>query len=252
VAHGDSAGLALPLTAPRTSFNRAVTDRREVAFCRVALAPVKRAGRQEGVTVNDVVLAMCGGALRRHLRECRELPGRSLTAAVPVEAGHRRAAPQPVGNHWAVMVVSLATDVEDLDDRIRAVAVSARAAKAVQGALGPDLWQELLDVPPAAIRVLARGYAGLRLADRHPPLVNVVVSDLRGSPAPLYCAGERVTGLYPIGPVADGLGPNITVLSYGDSLDVGIAVCPDRFGDPWLLTEALQAEGDELARRYPA
>lgn len=252
VAGGRSSGLTLPLTAPATRFNRAVTGRREVAFCRLPLGPAVRAARREGVTVNDVVLALCGGALRRHLGDLQELPESPLIAAVPVGAGTAGADSQPVGNRWAVMFVSLATDVADLDERMRAIAVSARAGKAVNGALGTDLWEEVLDVPPAAIRVLARGYAALRLADRHPPLVNAVVSDLRGPSVPLFCAGARVTALHPFGPVADGLGPNITVLSYEDALDVGITVCPDVFGDPWLLIDALRAEAAELARRYPA
>lgn len=249
-ARGESAGLTLPVTAPRTPFNRAVTDRREVAFCSLPLAPVKRAARTEGVTVNDVVLAVCGGALRRHLQARAALPRARMIAAVPIGDAPGPGPGRP-GNHWAVVIVSLGTDVEDLTERVRAVAVSARAGKSIQAALGSDLWQRVLDVPPVAIRALARGYAGLRLADLHPPLINMVVSDLRGPSAPLYCAGARLAALHPVGPVADGLGPNVTVLSYGDSLDVGVAVCPDVFGDPWPLVEALRAESEELGRRYP-
>lgn len=252
LARGESSGLALPMAAPRTSLNQAVSTRRAFAFCSLPLAPVEYAAKQEGVTVNDVVLALTAGALRRYLADRGELPRRPLVAAMPVGLPLDEVAPNAGGNRWAVTTVGLATDITDPTERLRAIAISARAGKAVQRAIGPDLWQDLVDLPPAMIGWIARGYAGLRLVDRHPPLVNVVVSNLRGSPLPVYCAGTRVDANYPIGPVADGLGLNLTVVSYRDALDVGLSVCPDLVEDPWLLADALRVESDELADRYPA
>ena len=249
VGRGRTRGLTLPLTAPRTSLNRAVSTRRGLAFCSLPLAPVKAVAKAEGVTVNDVVLAVTSGALRRYLDERGELPDRPLVAGVPVGFGDEHPSEAASGNRWAVMLASLATDVEDPVERLHRIATSARTGKVVQHAIGQELWRDLVDLPPAVIDLVARAYSGLRLVDVHPPLVNVVVSDLRGAPFPLYLAGARLLANYPIGPIADGLGLNITVISYLDSLDFGLSVCPDLVEEPWRLVDALHAESDALARR---
>ena len=247
---GKLSGLALPFTAPRTSLNGAVSTRRGYAFCSLSLTAVKQAARQEQVTVNDVVLALTGGALRRYFQERGELPARSLTAAVPLGLPPADPSQRASGNRWAVMVASLATDVPDPVQRLHKIAASARAAKAVQQAIGPDPWLELTDVPPPMVAALARGYSGLRLVDLHPTIVNVVISNVRGAPFPLYFAGARMLADYPIGPVADGFGLNVTVISYLDSLDFGLSICPDLVQDPWRLVDALHAEEAQLAARY--
>lgn len=247
---GQFAGLALPFTAPRTSLNGAVSKRRGYAFCSLSLAAAKAAARQEHVTVNDVVLALTGGALRRYLGQRGELPSRSLTAAVPVGLPSDDMSRPVGGNRWAVMVASLATDVEDPVRRLHKIAASARAAKAAQQAIGPEPWLELADVPPALVAAVARGYTGLRLVGLHPTIVNVVVSSMRGAPFPLYFAGARLLANYPIGPVADGFGLNVTVVSYLDSLDFGLSVCPDLVEDPWRVADAFRAEEAEFTSRY--
>jgi diacylglycerol O-acyltransferase len=250
IGRRELSGMALPFTAPRTSLNGLVSKRRGFAFCALSLPAVKQAARQERVTVNDVVLALTGGALRRYLDERGELPGRSLTAAVPVGLASEPGAQPGTGNRWAVMVASLATDVADPVERLHKIAASAQAGKSVQRAIGPGPWMDLPDVPPVLVAAAARGYAGLRLADFHPTIVNVVVSNVRGSPVPLYFAGARMLGNYPAGPVADGFGLNVTVISYLDSLDFGLSVCPDRVEDPWRLADALRAEEAEFTWRY--
>ena len=247
---GQLAGLAMPFTAPRTSLNGAVSKRRGYAFCSLSLAAAKTAAHREHVTVNDVVLALTGGALRRYLDQRGELPSRSLTAAVPVGLPSDDMSRPGSGNRWAVMVASLATDVADPVRRLHKIAASARAAKAAQQAIGPEPWLELADVPPAMVAVAARGYTGLRLVDLHPTIVNVVVSSVRSAPFPLYLAGARMLAGYPIAPVADGFGLNVTVVSYLDSLDFGLSVCPDLVEDPWQVADALRAEEAELTLRY--
>lgn len=247
---GQLAGLALPFTAPRTSLNGPVSKRRGYAFCSLSLAAVRAAARQEHVTVNDVVLALTGGALRRYLGQRGELPARSLTAAMPVGLPSQDAPWPGGGNRWAVTVASLATDVGDPVRRLHTIAASARAAKAVQQAIGPEPWLEVADVPPAMVAAIARGYAGLRLVNLHPTIVSVVVSSLRGPQLPLYLAGARMLASYPIGPVADGFGLNVTVVSYLDKLDFGLSVCPDLVPEPWQVAGAFRAEEAELARRY--
>lgn len=250
VRRRELSGLALPFTAPRTSLNGSVSTRRGFAFCSLSLPAVKQAARQEQVTVNDVVLALMGGALRRYLDQRGELPGRSLTAAVPIGLASEGGAQPGIGNRWAVMATSLATNVADPVERLHKIAASARAGKSVQEAIGPGPWMSLPDVPPVLVSAAARGYAGLRLADLHPTIVNVVISNVRGAPVPLYFAGARMLANYPAGPIADGFGLNVTVISYLDSLDFGLSVCPDRVEDPWQLADALHAEEAEFTWRY--
>lgn len=248
---GGYAGLALPMTAPRTSLNRKVSSRRGFVFCSLPLAPVKRAAKAEQVTVNDVVLALVSGAVRRYLGDRDELPDRSLVAGVPVGLPAEDGSPDGLGNRWAVITTSLATDLADPLERLHRIAASSRAAKIVQHAIGPELWQDLVGLTPAVIHLAARGYAGLGLAEVHPPLVSLVVSDLRGPSFPLYFAGARLVSNYPIGPIAAALGLNVTVISYRNSLDFGLALCPDVVDEPWRLVDALRAESDELRKRYP-
>ncbi|MFI5040295.1 MAG: wax ester/triacylglycerol synthase family O-acyltransferase [Acidimicrobiales bacterium] len=247
---GEHEGLALPFTAPRTSLNAAVTKRRAFAYCSLSLGDVKEIARREHVTVNDVVLTLTGGALRSYLDERGELPRRSLTAGVPVGLADQAGARPVGGNQLALTLASLGTDVVDPVERLRKVAASARAGKAMLRAIGPELMMELVGLaPPAAVGVSAAGYAGLGLVRVHPPVVNVVVSNVRGAPMPLYLAGARLTATYPIGPIADGLGLNVTVISYLDSLDFGLTVCPDLVEDPWCLVGAFEAAAAELAPR---
>jgi diacylglycerol O-acyltransferase / wax synthase len=248
IRRGDHGGFSLPFTGPRTSLNGRTSARRTLAFGTVPLRGVTDTAKREHVKVNDVVLALAGGALRRYLDERGELPRRSLIAGVPVGLAGDGGSHAVGGNHLAVMCTSLATDVADPVERIRAVARSSQAGKAVLRAGGPDVMREILELaPPATVSVFARGYHRLHLSEVHPPIVNAIVSNIRGATAPLYLAGARLVGMFPFGPIADGLGVNITVLSYLDSLQIGITACPEQVDDPWRLIEAFQAEAGALA-----
>ena len=250
VRRGDAAGYAPPFAAPRTSLNAPVTTRRSIAYCSLPLPRLHQVARREHATVNDVVLTLVGGALRTYLVERGELPRRPLTAALPVGLASRGESSGVGGNRVALTTASLGTDIADPRDRLRAVARSTRAGKQVLRAIGPELTMQLVDLaPPTVVGVSARSYARLRLVNRHPPLVSAVVSDLRGAPMPLYLAGARLVAMYPFGPVADGLGPNVTVIGYQDSLDFGLNVCPDIVDDPWRLVDGLRATAAELTRR---
>lgn len=247
VARQRGSGMTMPLTAPRTHFNAPVSTRRAFSYGSVPLAPVRRMARAEDATVNDVVLMLLGGALRRYLAAQDDLPDRSLTAVVPVGLQGGSA-----GNAWEARFTSLATDLEDPVERLHAISRSTRAGKGVQGALGHDVWTDLLDVPPVVVSLLSRGYAGMQLARAHPTVVNLIVSNVRGAPVPLYLAGARMVGMYPLGPIADGMGLNVTLLGGVDTLDFGFTCCPELVADPWELVEGLQAEAAGLSEHYPA
>jgi len=114
-------------------------------------------------------------------------------------------------------------------------------------ALGDDLILDLADVaPPGVFAAGVRAYSHLRLAEHHPPVFNLIVSNLQGPSFPLYIAGARLVANYPIGPLLDGGGLNITVFSYLDQIDFGFVVCPEIVEDPWRLADAASAAFIEL------
>jgi len=244
--------VTLPFQAPRTSLNRCITPHRGFAFCSVPLCGVKAIKNALSVTVNDVVLGICAGALRRYLVDRGELPGKPLIAQIPVavhvnDGGDRSGGAW--GNATAVMGAALPTQIEDPVERLRVIHASTHSAKAMQRALGDDLILDLADViPPGLLGVGVNAYSRLRLADRFPPIFNLIVSNVQGPPLPLYIAGARLVASYPIGPLLDGGGLNITAMSYLDHIDFGYVVCPEIVEDPWQLADATSAAFAELEK----
>jgi WS/DGAT/MGAT family acyltransferase len=241
-----------PFQAPRTSLNRAITAHRGFAFCSVPLSDVKTIKNAFSVTVNDVVLGVCTGALRRYLADRGELPGTPLIAQIPI-AVHVDAGGDPTGGAWgnavAVMGATLPTQLDDPAERLRVIHASTRSAKAMHQALGDDLILDLADVaPPGILAAGVRAYSRLRLTEHHPPIFNLILSNVQGPSFPLYIAGAQLLANYVMGPLLDGGGLNITVISYRDHVDFGFVVCPEIVEDPWLLAKATSAALDELRR----
>jgi len=240
-------GTALPLTAPSTSFNGSLTARRSVSLTKVDLDTVLGIRRAFGTTVNDVVLAASATALRNYLLARGGLPGRDLVAAVPVSA-HRPDDDSDVVNRVSNMMVPLPLHPDDAGERLVAVHANTMSSKALQTAFGPDSLQEITGFTlPPVMTAAARLYSGLGLARFHPPVLNLVISNVPGPPLDLYCAGARVTGIFPMGPVMEGSGVNITVLSESRHLNVGIMACPDLLDDVDELGRGFVAAVDELA-----
>ena len=234
-----------PFSAPRTPFNAAITPHRSVALVRLSLDDVKAAKRAFGCTVNDVVLALCGGALRTYLDRLGELPETPLIAVVPISV--RGEAATEGSNAVSAMFTTLATDVADPAARIEAIHETTKGAKEEHKAIGADLltdWAEFAG--PRIFSQASRLYSSMKLADRHRPIHNVVVSNVPGPQFPLYLAGARLQMLCPLGPVMEGAGLNITVLSYLDSIDVGLIACKELIPDLWDLARAFEESMDEL------
>ncbi len=235
-----------PFAAPRTSFNAALTPRRSYAYTSLDLPTVKAIKQAAGCTVNDVVLGLCGGALRTYLAERGEEPESSLVAMVPVSV-RSEDEKDAMGNKVSSMLTSLATDVDDPMDRLKVVHECMSEAKEQQKAIGADTLQEWTEfAAPAVLGRAARLYSRMKWADSHRPLFNVTISNVPGPPFPLYSAGARLLANYPIGPIMEGGGLNMTVMSYLDQLDFGLLACPDVLSDVWGLADALHAALDEL------
>jgi diacylglycerol O-acyltransferase len=226
--------MAAPFTAPRTSFNGTITGHRSVAFADLSLDEIKAVKNKHGSTVNDVVLTLCGGALRRYLAARDELPETSLLASVPVSV--RGTSDKPGANQVSAMFTRLGTDLADPLERLRTVSEGNSTAKEHQKAIPASALQEWAELSaPRTFGMAVRVYSGLRLAEKHPVVHNLVISNVPGPPVPIYFMGGKVEGLYPLGPVFHGAGLNITVLSSNGKVHVGIIACADQVPEPWDL-----------------
>jgi diacylglycerol O-acyltransferase len=228
--------------------NTTITPHRRVAFAEVSLDDVKSVKNALGGTVNDVVLALCSSALRAYLSEGGELPDRSLVAMVPISV---RTEDQlgTMGNQVSAMLVSLATDVDDPVERFHAVTEATKQAKEQDRAIGAQTlsnWTEF--AAPAVAARAARLYSNMRIADRHNPLFNVTISNVPGPNFPLYCAGARMVAMYPMGPIFDGAGLNITVFSYMGSMHFGLVACRETVPRVWDIAHHLSDGLEQLVK----
>ncbi|MCU1454372.1 MAG: acyltransferase [Acidimicrobiales bacterium] len=235
---------AAPLTAPRTPWNDALTPHRGVGFARVSLADVKTVKDAFGCTVNDVVLAVCAGTLRRYLEAKDALPDEPLIAVCPVSV---RSDTGATGNQVSAMFTSLATDVDDPGERLLAIRENTKGAKEEHNAVGAEMLQDWAEfAAPNTFNLASRLYSSWGLAGSHRPIHNVIISNVPGPSFPLYYAGAKVVAAYPMGPVMEGAGLNITVFSYLDSIDVGFMVCRELVPDVWDMAEAVRPALDAL------
>jgi diacylglycerol O-acyltransferase len=236
----EGTSMAAPLTAPRTSFNGTITSHRAIALAEMSLEDIKSIKVTTGTTVNDVVLAVAGGALRSYLEDRDELPEASLLATVPVSV--RESSQRSGGaNKVSALFTRLGTDIDDPLERLEDLAENNRNAKEHHQAISADSLQDWAEfAAPRTFGLAVRAYAGLRLAERHPVVHNLVISNVPGPPVPLYFMGAQVAGMYPLGPVFHGAGLNITVLSNNGRMGVGIIACRESMPDV-----------EDLAGRFP-
>ena len=211
--------------APRTSFNGAVSNRKRFAGLSVPLEDVKLVGRVYEATVNDVILACVSGGLRRLLEARGERAEGPLVAMVPVST-RSDGETEELGNQISGMLVSLASDVDDPVARLDAISESARVAKQQEKLHGGRFVGDLAQIAlPALATRVARAVAGTRLFDRMRPPFNVTISSVRVPDVPLFLAGSRVAGTYPVGPMAEGIGLNVTAFSYLGRVYFGMLAC---------------------------
>jgi len=214
----------LPYRAPRTMLNTSITSSRRFAAQQWPLERIKNAGAAHNATVNDVVLAMCAGALRRYLIEQDALPSNSLTAGVPVSL-RSLGAFGDTGNAVGIVPCSLATHLDDPHDRLTEIIASMNAAKAELATQSP-LQIQLLTGLIATGSLLATKVPGA--ADLAPVPVNLIISNVPGPREPLYWDGARMQGMYPLSVPQQGQALNITVSSYAGQLNFGLTGCRHR------------------------
>ena len=212
--------LALPFVAPRTMFNVPIGGARRCAAQSWSLDRIKKVKSAAGVTVNDVVLAMCAGALRAYLIEQSKLPSTPLIAMVPVNLRTERDA-DGGGNIVGTVLCNLATHLDDAAQRLEVISTSMRDNKKVLSQL----------TRPQALALSALLIAPLGLAAvpgfvswTRPPF-NIVISNVPGVREPMYWNGARLDGNYPLGIALDGQAVNITLANNADHLDFGLVGC---------------------------
>jgi diacylglycerol O-acyltransferase len=229
-----------PGPAPSTPFNGSVSGHRRFAFGQLPLDAVKAIKDDFGFTVNDVVVALCTGTVRRWLTDHDALPAEPLIAMVPVSV---RTVEQygTFGNRVSVMVVPIATDEPDPMRRLERTHDTLLTAKDRHNALPADLLTDATRFIPPAVAALAARTTLSVMAGTRPP-VNLVISNVPGPQFPLFCAGARLEAHYPVSVIADGVGLNITVMSYIGHLDFGIVVDREMVDDPWPMIDGLREE----------
>ncbi len=243
----DSGPVSIPLGAPST-FESPVGARRSVSFAELDMAPVRALRDRYGSTINDVVLAVCSGALRSHLAAHDQDTDSPLVAVVPVSV-RGDADADAVGNQLSAMFVPLANDRQTPLERLRTVTAASDSCKGQERAIGFGPMAMLLAdaVPPALAKPVIQ--LGVRSGIlRRIRAGNLMVSNVPGPGFPLYFAGMELRAVHPLGPVVDGVALNITVQSYRESLFVGINACATAVPDLPGLARAMVDELSLLSR----
>lgn len=235
------------LDTPKVSFNGSISSRRSFATASLSVAELRAVRKATGVTFNDVVLGVVSGAMVAWLEEQGEHPTSSLTAGVPVATDRAGSVPRLAGNRVSNMFTSLCTDVKDPVERLHAIAAVTAQAKVMQETLGLKMLEDWVQyTPPAAFSLFMRAYSRLGGANHHRAPFNLVVSNVPGPTEPVTVGAARLTDLYSVGPIMEGIGLNITVWSYLEHLNFSALACPDTLPDLPGLVRHLAPSLDEL------
>jgi diacylglycerol O-acyltransferase len=238
------------LRAPKTAFSGQVSPHRRFAFGKLSLDDVKAAKNAHGSTVNDVVVTICAGAVRRWLVKHDDLPDEPLIAQIPVSV---RTDDQigTYGNRIMLMAAPLFTNEPDPVRRLQLHHEALADMKERHKALPAELLQDANHfIPPAVFARAAQATFRLSTSVGRPTW-NLVISNVPGVQIPLYLAGARLVANYPVSVITDGMGLNITVMSYDGDLDFGIIADRDQMPDLWSLMKWLQEELDQLMPSMP-
>jgi WS/DGAT/MGAT family acyltransferase len=213
---------ALPTVAPRTILNGPITGSRRFAAQSWPLERLRAVAKSAGVTINDLVLAMCSGALREYLDEQGELPDAPLLAMVPVSLALRSEGPESThGNNIGAIIANLATDEPDPARRLEAISASVLEGK--ERLSGMSRLAVLATSGIAMAPIAMSAFFGInRLL---PPPFNLVISNVPGPKQPLWMQGARLDAFYPLSIPSGGQALNITVTSYVDSMEFGLTGC---------------------------
>jgi diacylglycerol O-acyltransferase / wax synthase len=250
IVRGDP--LAKRLDAPRMRFNAKLSAGRSVAFGTVSLSDVKAIKNELGITVNDVVITLCAGALRRRLTSTGDLPPDPLVAYIPVST-RLPDAKDRYGNAITSIIAPIPTHLSDAGERFAFAHETLARAKQRSREAPPALMSDVNDpIPVPIFGIAARGLMELVSSRFVRPPVNLIISNVPGSPVKLGCHGAPLLAHYPMSLVFDGFTLNITVVSYQDGLDIGIVGDAQTLPDAWDLMNDFRLELAELTELVTA
>jgi diacylglycerol O-acyltransferase len=223
---------------PRTRWNHKIGPRRTIATASVSFEDIKATKTHHGVKVNDVVLAICSGALRGYLEMHGELPDNPLVAGVPIST--RADDDTEMDNKIANMNVGLGTHLPTAVERLERIHTNSQASKEMTNAVLAKKIQSIGETaPPIMLNAAIQAIYATGSIAALPTMLNLVISNVPGPPFPIYFGGARVTGMFPGSVIVEGTGLNITVFSYEDRLDFGLAADIDLVPDLWSLAELI-------------
>ena len=236
----------LPI-APKTLFNASLSSQRSFATCTISLREAKAVAKLTKSKLNDVVMTVSAGALRRYLETRNALPDGPLIAAVPVSL--RKAGNADMNNQVTAMLCNLATDIADPIRRLEAIVASSSDSKKrledIRDVIRTDMtWLGA----PIIITGMARLMGQAKLAEQLPAIVNVLISNVPGPRETLYCAGARMINYFPVSIPSNGSVLNLTVQSYMDNLDFGLIACRTAVSDIEKLVDFLVDEFGRLKK----
>ncbi len=236
----------IPMTAPPTSINHTITGQRIWNTALLELDRVKAIRKITGCTLNDVVLAICAGALRRYFDEKGELPDKPLIAMVPVSTRSEDERGK-MGNKVSAMFLDMATDVADPVERLKVIQQHTQGGKAFEKAGATRAFVDLWDFVPFGLanRVL-RLYSRFRVSELHNPVFNCVITNVPGPQMDMYMAGHKLLASMGMAPLVDGMGLLITVLSYNGVLSISPTSSPSVMPDLDQFTRYLRESANEL------
>jgi WS/DGAT/MGAT family acyltransferase len=240
---GKDESMTLPFTAPRSLFNGEVDSRRRAVICDLPLKRARKISHAAGGTLNDVLLAVCGSALRRYLVDQNALPRRSLIAGVPVSL---KRGSESEGNQLSFILCPFFTNEHDAVERLEKVIRSTRQAKKELLSMSTMASQEFANMMllPTIILTLSGN------ATRVNPAINAIFSNVPGSRKTLYLEGAELQSLYPLSVVTDGMGINLTVVSYAKKLCFAVTACPTMQPGIEVLGKYLKESFSELERAF--
>ncbi len=234
--------------APRTPWNRSITTHRRFAFFSQSLLSYKRIKNAFGTTLNDVVMAVTGSALRGYLEHHRALPEAPLVAMIPVSVRSENQKNEYT-NRVSNIIAGIATDTADPVERLMRIHEEMQNAKRMQQAMPASLLTDVTEYAmPALLAQAARISARTKIMDRMNPPFNVIISNVPGPRESLYLGGAEMVTYYPVSAVADGQGLNVTVTSYKDHLDYGVISCRELVPDVWRFKDLFAAGLEELLK----
>lgn len=234
--------------APRTPWNVGITAHRRFAYFSHSLEDYKMVKNAFGTTLNDVVMAVTGSALRRYLESHGELPEDPLKAMVPVSV-RTEAQAHEYTNRVTSIIAELATDEKDPVARLQRIHEAMREAKRMQQATPATMMTDLTELAmPALLAQAARIASRTKILDRMNPPFNVIISNVPGPRESLYLGGAQLLKYYPVSAITDGQGLNVTVVSYRDHLDFGLIACRELVTDLWDMEAAFDESIAELVR----